>query len=133
MANPSTALIEHCWALLGQRRGRIWYARRNNHSRGSNTRVEFDADTVIDREERRRDVIGFLHTHPHTEARPSRRDVDTMRAWVGSFGKPMLCLIEGVDGLAGFVFHDDESSGDRLLLVEKFPRGIVIGVEADGG
>jgi hypothetical protein len=99
---------------------------------GEPARVEFDGPGALAREERHGDVIGFLHTHPQFEARPSRRDVATMRAWVGAFGKPLVCLIRGVDHLAGFRFDDDASEGTPLLLVEEFPRGIMIGVDAHG-
>ena len=93
--------------------------------------MEFDAAAALEREERRGDVVGFLHTHPCGSARPSRRDIDTMQAWCSAFGKPLLCVIRGADELAGCRFDDDESPGERLLLVETFPRGVVIGVDED--
>jgi proteasome lid subunit RPN8/RPN11 len=91
--------------------------------------VGFDGPWVLAREERRRDVVGFLHTHPDGPARPSVRDVRTMRAWCSAFGKPLLCLILGPDGLRGFVFPDDESEGREMSQVEIFPRGTVVAVE----
>ena len=94
--------------------------------------VEFDGPATLAREERRHDVVGFLHTHPQFAASPSRRDVATMRAWVMAFGKPLLCLIRGSDGLVGWRFDDDRSTGTRLLAVEEFPRGLIVGVD-DGG
>jgi hypothetical protein len=122
-------VFEQCWALTGQRRGRIWYARRRGWWAGTPDRVEFDASAVLARDEQRRDIIGFLHTHPHCAAQPSRRDINTMRAWVSALGKPLVCLIEGMDGLAGFRFDHDESSGAPLETVQVFARGIVIGVD----
>ena len=124
---------EECWVLVGQRRGRVWYARRIGRCEGEPASVEFDGLEVLAREERRRDVVGFLHTHPSSAAVPSQRDLHTMRAWVSAFGKPLLCVIEGADGLAGYRFDDDESQGEPLLLIEAFKRGVVIGVESDGG
>jgi hypothetical protein len=56
----------------------------------------------------------------------------TMRAWCSSFGKPLLCLIQSPEGLKGYRFAGDESEAAELAVVELFPRGIVIGVEADG-
>ena len=44
-------------------------------------------------------VIGFYHTHPNMPAFTSRTDINTMDQWVDVLGKPLLCLIEGVDGL----------------------------------
>ena len=123
---------EHCWTLLGQVRGRIWYGRRARLSQGHRTRVAFDGLWTLEREEKRHDVLGFLHTHPDGPPSPSMRDVRTMRAWCGSFGKPLLCLIQSPQGLKGYRFEGDESEAAELEVVELFPRGIVIGVEGDG-
>jgi len=123
---------EESWVLVGQRRGRIWHSRRIWPSRGEPAEVAFDAAAVLAREERRGDVVGFFHTHPSFVAKPSKRDIATMRGWVSSFGKPLLCLIEGTDGLQGFRFDDDESRGDKVTAVELFPRGVVIAVDDTG-
>lgn len=93
--------------------------------------MQFDGDWVLKREEKHGDVVGFLHTHPDGPASPSERDVRTMRAWCGAFGKPLLCLIASPGGVRGYRF-DGESAGEGLELVELFPRGVVIGVDADG-
>ena len=94
--------------------------------------MHFDGPGVLEREERRRDVLGFFHTHPDGPPRPSARDVRTMRAWCSAFGKPLLCVIASPDGLGGYCFDDDACDGVPLAAVEVFPRGVVIGVEADG-
>jgi len=125
--------VEHCWTLVGQRRGPIWYCRRLQAHRGEPARVCFDGPWVLAREERRHDVLGFYHTHPGMPARPSRRDVRTMRAWCSAFGKPLLCVIAGADGIRGYRFDDDTSAGVELAVVATFPQSVVIGVEADGG
>jgi hypothetical protein len=96
---------------------------------GEPTRVSFDGLWVLDREERRRDVLGFLHTHPHGPHQPSTRDVRTMGAWCSAFGKPLLCLIHGPERLCGYLFTDDECDGKQLAQVEIFPRGMVVAVE----
>jgi len=119
---------EECWVLLGQRRGRVWRARCATYSEGDAATVEFDANAVLQREEKRGDVVGFLHTHPTTVARPSQRDLQTTRGWVGAFGKPLLCLIDGTDGLRGYRFDHDECMGIELMLIERFPRGQIVGV-----
>jgi proteasome lid subunit RPN8/RPN11 len=118
--------------LLGERRGRAWLCRRARPERGERASVRFDGPWVLGREERRGDVAGFLHTHPDGPASPSGRDVRTMRAWCLAFGKPLLCLIDSPDGLRGYRFDDDASTGEPLAVVQAFPRGVVIGVDADG-
>ena len=122
---------EECWPLVGQRRGRLWHARKLRRSIGGPARVEFDGPAVLAREEQRGDVIGFLHTHPGFAAEPSQRDIDTMQAWVSALGKPLLCLIQGTDGLAGYVFASDDSSGQKVLQVESFPRGVIVVVSGE--
>ncbi len=49
--------------LVGQRRGRLWHGRLRQRQTGSPNAVEFDWAWVMEREERRGDVIGFYHTH----------------------------------------------------------------------
>lgn len=130
MASPSAAAaVEQCWVLVGSRRSRVWLGRRLRPSTGARSCVAFDGPWVLEREERHRDVIGFLHTHPDGPTQPSQRDVRTMRAWCSAFGKPLVCLILAPTGLCGFRFDDDESSGVELQIVESFPRGVVVAVE----
>ena len=134
MARASAILsshVEQCWTLLGQHRGWIWHCRSVRQSSGERASVRFDGAWVLEREEMHADVVGFLHTHPDGQSSPSQRDVRTMRAWCAAFGKPLLCLIASPQGVHGYCF-DDESTGERLELVEMFPRGIVIGVDAGG-
>jgi proteasome lid subunit RPN8/RPN11 len=126
--NQTTA-VEECWTLVGARCGRIWHLRRIDRCAGLKTSVRFDGLAALNREERRRDVMGFLHTHPDGPPDPSARDVRTMRAWCSAFGKPLLCVIASPRGLKAFQFVDDRSNGVAMLAVEIFPRGVVIGVE----
>ncbi len=55
-----------------------------------------------------------------------------MRAWCSSFGEPLPCVIASPEGIAGYRFDDDASTGVAVGLVEVFARGVVIGVEHDG-
>ena len=101
-------------------------------AQGAKASVEFDGLAALYREEHRRDVMGFFHTHPDGPPYPSARDIRTMRAWCSAFGKPLLCAIASPLGLAAFQFSDDRSDGMPMLAVEIFPRGVLIGVEPDG-
>jgi proteasome lid subunit RPN8/RPN11 len=121
--------LEECWTLVGARRGRVWLARRARPSVGRPASVAFDGAWVLDREERRGDVVGFLHTHPCGFPRPSLRDVRTMRAWCGAFGKPLMCVIASGRRVAAYRFDDDEAEAAAPAAVELFPRGVVIVVD----
>jgi hypothetical protein len=52
-----------------------------------------------------------------------------MQAWVSAFGKPLLCLIHGTDGLAGYSFNSDDSRGEQLAQVEQFARGMIVAID----
>lgn len=133
MAPPSSAklVVEKCWTLVGQRKGRFWYARRSRPTRGEPTSVEFDGNWALEREESKGDVVGFYHTHPCGPPEPSVRDLKTMRAWAGSFGKSLLCLIESDNELAAYRFDDDQSAG-ILVSCQLFPRGVVLAFDNSG-
>lgn len=120
---------EIAYTLIGRRRGGIWYGRLRRRQAGGPTSVEFDWAWVLAREEGYGDVAGFFHTHPRGLAMPSRRDLRTMRAWVGCFGKPLLCLIDGGGGLSVHLFRTDEDEGRPLARVKRFPRNVVVAVE----
>jgi hypothetical protein len=115
--------------LIGQRRGRIWYGRLRQRRVGELASVEFDWAWVLEREERYGDVLGFYHTHPADLPTPSGRDVRTMRAWAGCFGKSLLCIIESGAELNAYAFQTDEDDGQPLDEVQRFPRGVTIAVE----
>ena len=118
--------VEHCWTLVGCQQGPIWHARRMRPTKGEPLSVGFDADWVLKREETKGDVVGFYHTHPLGLPSPSKRDDQTMHAWVSAFGKPLLCLIEAEYQVIAYHYGDDESDASELTACELFPRGIVV-------
>ncbi len=128
MGRPSTtrSVVERCWVLLGRHQGLFWYARRQRPTSGHVASVEFDATWVLGREEAKGDVIGFYHTHPNGSPNVSRRDVKTMLAWVESFGRPLLCVIESGEQVTAYRFDSNGFRGQRLAACELFSRGVVI-------
>ena len=101
-------------------------------TKGEPASVAFDAEWVLEREESKGDVVGFYHTHPSGLPSPSKRDDRTMHAWVCSFGKPLLCLIEADRQVIAYQYVDDENDAINLTACELLPRGIVV-VYDDGG
>ena len=112
--------------LVGSRRGDVWLGRLCKRKQGGPSSVEFDWPWVLEREERRGDVIGFWHTHPFGFDGPSRRDIRTMQGWVNCLGKPLLCLIEVPDGLVAHFFETGEDAGRPLAEVQRFKRGMTV-------
>lgn len=108
--------LEHCWVLLGHREGDLWWGHMHQMTVGAPCSVAFDPDYVLRREEEKGDVVGFYHTHPGFSAYPSSRDDATMHQWVCSFGKPLVCLIRGVDGLRAWWYVDDESPAEEFQV-----------------
>lgn len=72
---------------------------------GNHISVQFDWEQVIERHKARNDIVGFFHTHPNFRNGPSTIDLRTMYGWVEALGKPLLCAIEGVNGLACHWFY----------------------------
>lgn len=95
--------------LVGGIVGKYWWGVGNWDQEGHPSSVGFDHQKVIDQEMKEHNVVGFYHTHPNFTARPSHIDYDTMGAWTVCFGKPMVCLIKGSDGLKAHWFVDDET------------------------
>jgi hypothetical protein len=58
------------------------------HSEGSSCHVSFDWAKAAGGM-----VLGFYHSHPSGITSPSSRDDRTMKAWVISEGRPMVCGI----------------------------------------
>ena len=111
---------EECWVLVGQWKGPFCLARKRRPTEGAPTRVEFDHHWVVERDTTFGDIVGFLHTHPSGLLEPSRRDVDTMRAWTSCLGKPLACLIECDSEIAAFSFVDDQCNGQRIEAMQFF-------------
>ncbi len=117
---------EISYIITGKQQQNFWYGRLQQRQIGQPTSVEFDWLWVLEREERRGDILGFYHTHPNALIRPSQRDIKTMRAWVSCLGKPLLCLLKSDLSLMAYIFQSDEDKGQQSLEVERFPRNIII-------
>lgn len=124
---------EQCWILTGSIKKNLWWAKTKNVSFGSPIDVKFDANYVMEKEEKsdlirchstrgsiRGSIRGWLHTHPGMRAIPSNRDNVTMMSWVRSLGKPLVCCIAGEDGIRAWWYMDDESPPIECQVEKKF-------------
>jgi hypothetical protein len=126
---PRSGVNEEAGILVGRRKGGIWLGRLCRWGQGGASSVEFDWSWVLEREERRGDVIGFWHTHPFGMTGPSHRDARTMQGWVDCLGKPLLCLIEVPGKIAAYLYGTDEGASRPLAEAQRFERWRVVIVE----
>ena len=117
---------ENCWILLGGWREDLWWGKRTKPTEGEPCLVRFNPKYVMEREEKYHDSIGFIHTHPGMSAHYSSIDDATMKAWVFSFGKPLVCCIIGTDGLRAWWYLNDEDP--PVEYQAKSLRGLVFGI-----
>ena len=85
---------EICYVMLGKSKLRFTHGKLVRKTIGKTASVGFDWSWVLKREEQKGDVIGFWHTHPNGNLKPSERDRKTMGAWIDCFGKSLLCIIQ---------------------------------------
>jgi hypothetical protein len=127
---------ERCWTLLGKRSADsgTWSVALHHIMLGEPARVEADWSWTLAREEERKDVMGFYHTHPRgCGVQPSGRDIRTMQAWCSALGKPLLCLIaeDGKPGFPmGYVFEHDEHRGQPVHSIAADETGAFMVVES---
>jgi len=124
----STTKHEIAAILIGEYRNGIWHARLNWPTHGDVASVEFDWQKVLEREERKGDVVGFYHTHPDGFSSFSSRDVRTMQSWCSCFGKPLLCLIECETITRGWVFRSEQDAIE-LLALTRFRNNWLVAVQ----
>jgi len=80
---------ERCWFLYGFKIGRIVIGWLKYHSEGETASVEFDWEKGLNRF-----LLGWFHTHSDSFGlRPSSEDAKTMRAWVRTLERPLICGI----------------------------------------
>ena len=114
--------IERCWLLSGKVFDilgfQITYSTPIYLGSGEPDKVRFDAESIIEEDDKNNNIIGWLHTHPSFYADPTGRDYDTMQAWVACLGKPLFCAIKGIDGTKFWLFSGALSAGHVPVLVK---------------
>jgi len=79
----------------------------DNRTNNNPAEVKFDYQAVYEREDKHKDVVGFLHTHPYGYKEPSATDVATMKAWTSCLGKPLICIIDCTSRTLCYTFSKD--------------------------
>lgn len=85
---------EECWFLYGIRIGAWYIGFLRHHSIGEWASVEFDWEKALES----RFLLGWFHSHPDGITTPSSTDHKTMRSWVRTVERPLICGIycEGI-------------------------------------
>lgn len=79
----------------------FFYGKLTDYNEGSPTKVSFDQFKIFEKIKAGENLIGFYHTHPNFLPDMSSTDVETMFGWLISEGKPLLCIINGINWLDG--------------------------------
>lgn len=77
---------EDCWFLQGVELGPFYIGRLKFHSSGSGVNVDFSWSEAVSK-----NLLGFYHSHGAGDPYISGEDESTMKCWVRSEGRPMLC------------------------------------------
>lgn len=96
---------EECWFLHGVEIGSYYIGRLVYHSKGTAGMVEFDWSKAVES-----NLLGFYHSHGAGDPYLSNEDTTTMRAWIRSEGRPMLCGVFGNDKQQCWVFYRDDGT-----------------------
>jgi proteasome lid subunit RPN8/RPN11 len=96
---------------------RWWYGwvDFSTYVEGECASVPFDLDYV----RTQKNIIGFFHTHPFSVAEPSHTDLGTMKGLVFETGKPLLCMIHGIDGSRHHWFVNDVGNPREMPVYYK--------------
>lgn len=84
----STDFKEACWFVYGLRIKDLYLGILVKQSTGGPASVDFDWQRAF---KHRKYLVGFFHTHPEGVHELSQIDHRTMRGWVTSLGKPLIC------------------------------------------
>lgn len=110
---------EVCKILVGHKINNVFIATGLDRTVGQPASVAFDYRKVYNYFTNPLfSFVGFYHTHPSFLNEPSSIDYRTMVSWVDSLGKPLLCAIEGINGLAGHWFFPDGLTHKTYNMIE---------------
>lgn len=113
------ALLVSPFSFLG-----FAYVKPLNWLEGEYSAISFNPEEVYRRQDREKDVIGFIHTHPPGASWISGTDIKTMQGWTMSLGIPLYCVIECEGQLLAWRFE-----GERYgrCSVKRFGRAFILG------
>lgn len=105
---------EEYLAIFGFKIGDFFIGRGYFPQEGQPTQVFFDFNKVINKEKSSGGLIGFYHTHPNMDNHYSFTDKVTMEGWVDMMGRPLVCLIEGQNGLAFYQCFNNKKNQFKM-------------------
>lgn len=111
---------EECWFLFGIKIRNFYVGYLKYHSKGGMGSVSFEWEDAL-----KGKLIGFYHTHPCGDPYPSSTDDGTMKTWVKSEGKPMLCGIKSRGKQACFLYR--RSTTDRSVFIAEKMKALLVG------
>jgi len=105
---------EECWFLYGKKIGSFYFGWTVYHSEGTAGSVDFDWEKAL-----KGNLLGWFHTHPGVKhILPSSTDNKTMRSWVRSAGRPMLCGIVCGDDMECYSYYRAKDKSIRCKSIK---------------
>lgn len=120
----TTDFQECCWFLWGVRIGKYFIGWLQFHSRGEPASVEFNWEKGISKF-----LLGWFHTHPEGYGlSPSQTDQKTMRGWVRTLERPLICGIRDLQEYKTYIFFRFKDSQICYKTIQsKIFRSLFIG------
>ena len=97
--------VEKCWFIGGLNFKNFYIGKLYHHSDGTTLSVDFDWKMAV-----KNTVLGFYHTHIDGDPYLSNEDTTTMRTWVISEGRPMICGVMSGNSQACWLFYRKNKS-----------------------
>jgi len=93
--------VEECWFVYGFKFLNLYIGFLKYHSIGSAAEVDFDWEKVL----ASKNLIGWCHSHPDHFEVASGTDHKTMRSWVRTLEKSLICCIKCKTTIKGHVCY----------------------------
>lgn len=113
---------EKCWFLVGKKIGQFYVGKIVYHSQGNTLKVDFDWESAVNER-----VLGFYHTHIDGLPYLSDEDETTMRAWVRSEGRSMLCGVITDESQSCWIFYRRAKSIRYMRMISFLLGNLFIG------
>lgn len=117
--------FEQCWFLWGIRIGPVYIGITTYNSIGKTCSVEFDWEKGLSKF-----LLGWFHTHPkEISLEPSSEDQKTMRSWVRTLERPLVCAIGHGKKFQVYIFKRNDKKIIYKSMKTMMIKSLFIGIK----